>query len=88
LCSSQIQLHAPEVSEIIVQEGPHPEPPTEEMPLAEPPPEEMPTVQPQEPEIQGVPHEEEMASSEKLIFFMCIILMFKARYNRNIARCR
>ena len=77
MCSSQIQRDAlaeriPEVSHIIVQEVPLPEHLPEELPLPQPPPEELPTVQPQEPEIQGVPHEEEMASTEKLIFLMYI----------------
>jgi len=65
LCSSQIQPSKegiPEVSDIIDQEAP----------LRERPPEERPTVQPQESEIQGVPHNEEMASTEKLIFFVYI----------------
>ena len=50
LCSSQVQLDAlaeriPEVSEIIVQEVPLPEPLPEELPLAERPPEEMPLAE-------------------------------------------
>ena len=65
MCSSQTQPDTkknPEVSENTVQE----------VHLPEPPPEERPTVQPQESEIQGVPHNEEMASTEKLIFFVYI----------------
>ena len=49
-----------------------PEPPPEELRLPEPPPEELPTVQPQESEMQVVPHEEELASTEKLVFFIVL----------------
>jgi len=72
LCSSQVQLDAlaeriPEVSEIIVQEVPLPEPLPEELPLAERPPEEMPLAErlPEELPLAERPPEE-MPLAERL----------------------